>query len=123
MAADTPPTHDPPVPPEKPGPEAWLKISVGPAQLGGTAEGSVPPDQAGHLITTFGMLGSAISGIGGAVLTLHIAPSLTVVAFAELVLALLLAVLIAVRGHAPAGQTSKRQELPDGGARPGELSS
>ena len=74
---------------------AKLAFGVGPDQRWGTAEGTVPPDQAHHLITTFGILGSACTGIAGAVLTLRIAPSLTAPALAELALALLAAVLTA----------------------------
>lgn len=65
----------------------------------GTGAGTVPPDQARHLVTTFGILGSVFSGIGGVVLTLHIAPRLGGLALAELVLALAAAVLIAACGR------------------------
>ena len=78
--------------PEPPTAAARLVIKVGPAQL---AEGTVPPDQARYLITTFGIGGCVLSGIGGAILTLRIAPARFTLAFAELALALAGAALIA----------------------------
>jgi hypothetical protein len=78
-----------------------LKVAEEPARLKinvkslGTAAGTVPPDRPRHLITTFGILGSVVLGIGGVVLTLCIAPQLGGLALAELVLALAAAVLIA----------------------------
>ena len=45
---------------------------------------------------TFGILGSVVTGTAGAVLTLRIAPRLTGLALAELVLALAAALIIAV---------------------------
>src|ERR1700734_1984232 len=75
---------------------AELGISVGPA---GRARGRVPPDQAHHFITTFGILGSAVTGTVGAVLTLHITPVLTGLSLAELMLALVAAALIAFGGR------------------------
>jgi hypothetical protein len=89
-----------PAPAETPGPFAELEIQVGPAQPWGTAKGRVPPDQANHLISAFGALGSATAGITGAVLTLRINPHLTGPAYAELALALIAAVLIAFRRRA-----------------------
>ena len=64
-----------------------------------TAEGTVPSRDARHLITMFGVLSSVVTGTAGAVLTLRIARQLTPVAFAELALALIGAVLIVVGGH------------------------
>jgi hypothetical protein len=81
---------------ETPSPSAKLTIKVGPAQI---AKGSVPPDQARHLITAFGILGSIFTGISGAVLTLRIAPDLINVAYVELIITLTAAVLIAVCGR------------------------
>jgi hypothetical protein len=99
-----PPNPDPALP-EPPSPSARLTISVGPAQLGlGTAEGTVPPDQAHHLITTFGIVASASTGIVGAILTLRIAPTLTAIAYAELALALIAVVIIAICGRNPGGR-------------------
>jgi hypothetical protein len=66
----------------------------------GMAKGRVPPDQANYLIMTFGVLGSAATGTAGAVLTLRIAPGLTGVAWAELILAFAAALIIAARGLA-----------------------
>jgi len=64
-----------------------------------TAEGTVPSRDARYLITMFGVLSSVVTGTAGAVLTLRIAGQLAPVAFAELVLALIGAVLIVVDGH------------------------
>jgi hypothetical protein len=86
-----------PAPAETPTPFAELEIQVGPAQPWGTARGRVPPDQANHLISAFGALGSATAGIAGAVLTLRINAGLTGPAYAELALALVAAALIAFR--------------------------
>jgi hypothetical protein len=91
-------------------PMAGVEFSVGPGQPWGTAKGTVPPDQAQHLITTFGILGSASAGIGGAILTLHITPHLTGVALGELVVAFVAAVLIAVCGYLQAKQKRRRQK-------------
>ena len=93
---------------ELPTAAAKLTIKVGPAQL---AEGTVPPDQARHLITTFGILGCTFSGIGGAVLTLHVAPTLIALAFAELALAFVAAALIAACGHVAASQPSEQRGI------------
>ena len=77
-----------------PSPRAQIKIKVGPDRGWGSAQGSVPPDQAHHLITTFGVLGVAGMGIAGAVLTLRISAGLSGAAFAELAVALVAMVLI-----------------------------
>jgi hypothetical protein len=69
-----------------------MTITLGPAQLGGTAEGN----HAHYLIATFGIVVSNLIGVGGAVLTLHTAANLTTLALAELGLAFAAAVLIAV---------------------------
>lgn len=75
MARTGPSSHEP-VPDEpstefpEPAEHAELEISAGPAQR---ARGRVPPDQADLLITTFGILASAVAGIGGAVFTRDIA--------------------------------------------------
>ncbi|MGD0606150.1 MAG: hypothetical protein ABSA53_21505 [Streptosporangiaceae bacterium] len=94
MGRTKPPTPEPVS--DDPTPAAKLTIKVGPSQL---AEGIVPPEQARHLITTFGILGCVFAGVSGAVLTLHIAANLTTLAFAELVLALTASVLIAWCGR------------------------
>jgi hypothetical protein len=100
-----------PVLAELPTAAAKLTIKVGPAQL---AEGTVPPDQARHLITTFGILGSVFSGIGGAVLTLHVAPTLIALAFAELALAFAAVALIAACGHVSASRLSDHGRTTEG---------
>jgi hypothetical protein len=88
---------------------ANLEIRVGPAQPTGTAEGKTPLGPS-HRVTTFGILGSVIAGIVGAVLTLRIASGLIVPAFAELALAFTSVVLIAM-GRTTVGQESMRQEI------------
>lgn len=98
MAKNKSPTADM-VFPEPPTEAAKLSIQLGPAQL---AEGTVPPDQAGHLITTFGILVCIVSGIGGAVLTLRAAPVFIALAFAELAVAIAGATLVALCGSVPA---------------------
>jgi hypothetical protein len=95
-----------PAPAETPTTFAELEIQVGPAQPWGTARGRVPPDQANHLISAFVALGNVTAGITGAVLTLRISPGLTGPAYAELAIALIAALLTAVRrpaGHRTGG--------------------
>jgi hypothetical protein len=58
-----------PVPDEMPTAFAALQIQVGPAQPRETAKGKVLPVRPHHLITSFGVLGSVIAGIAGAILT------------------------------------------------------
>jgi hypothetical protein len=88
-------------PAERPTRAAQLKIRTEPARVKFnvwrwlTAEGSVPPADARHLITTFGVMAAAISGPAGVVLTLHISPKLTTIAIIELALAMAAALLIA----------------------------
>jgi hypothetical protein len=81
---------------EQPSPSAQLKLE---ARMLGTAEGIVPPGEAHHLVTTFGMVGSCVTGVAGAVLTLRIDRGLVGIALAELVLALAIAMLIAACGR------------------------
>jgi hypothetical protein len=123
MALNSPFAREP-VPVERPTSFAELEIQVGPAVPWGTAKGRVPPDQANYFIMTFGILGSVATGTAGAVLTLRIAPGLTGLALAELILALAAALIIAACGLARerAGHTKHhRQERaqadsPEGGA-------
>jgi hypothetical protein len=100
-------TSDSPGPPaqglaEQPTPAAQLKIKADPARVKvtarrwGTAEGTVPPAEAHHLINMVGILGSVITGITGAVLTMRIGPRFTPLALAELGLALASMLLITV---------------------------
>jgi len=82
-----------------PGPRAELQISMEPApRQGGSIRGLVLADQAHHLITTFGILGSVATGTGAAVLTLQSVADAVGLAYAELALALIAAVAIAVCG-------------------------
>lgn len=81
---------------------AELEISLGPGPQWGTARGTVPPDQPHHLITTFGILGSAVAGTAGAVLSLRIDSRLGTLALAELTLAFVAAALIAACSRAQA---------------------
>jgi hypothetical protein len=106
--------------PERPTRAAQLKITAEPARVKitarrwVTAEGTVPPGAARHLIAAFGILGCVITGIAGAVLTLRIDPGLTILALAELVLALTSAILIAagglVRDRSRAGTTPNQEQ-------------
>lgn len=100
----------------EPGPEAptafaELKIEVDPARPRGSANGKVLPGQAHDLVTTFGVLGSVIAGIAGAVLTLRRSPRLIAPAFAELALAGTSAVLIATRRAADRRTAGTRRSL------------
>ncbi len=103
---------------------AELMISIGPAPQWGTAKGLVPADQAHHLVTTFGILGSLVTGTGGAVLILRAGPGFTVSAYAELALALVCAVLIAACSRTGAKVKGRRQkaglqaQAPSSGKRP-----
>jgi hypothetical protein len=78
-----------------PGPDARLELSV---TKWGSFISRVPADQAHHLITTFGIVVSGIAGITGAVQTFH-ATHDALPAYAELALALIAAVLVAVCGQ------------------------
>jgi hypothetical protein len=63
------------------------------------------------LVTTLGILGNAVTGTAGAVLTLSIGAGFAPLAFAELALALVAAVLIAVCGRSgPRRKQSKRRK-------------
>jgi hypothetical protein len=102
---ERPAVPQPPTVPERPTPAAELKISAEPvarvkvtARRLGSAEGIVPREAARHLIGAFGICICAIGGITGAVLTLRIDPALTTPALAELGLALLSALAIAIGG-------------------------
>ena len=94
---------------------AELEISVRPDRR---ARGRVPPDQAHYLITMLGILGSTVTGTGGAVLILYVAPRLIILALAELALALVATVLTAACGRIPVtrnnrwGKESRRPEAP-----------
>jgi hypothetical protein len=81
--------------PEAPTAFAELKIEVGPAQPWGYANGEALPSQAHDLVTAFGILGSVVAGIAGAVLTLRKSPGLIAPALAELALAGTSAALVA----------------------------
>jgi hypothetical protein len=95
---------------EPPSQHAELMISIGPAPQWGTAKGLVPADQAHHLVTTFGILGSLVTGAGTAVLTLRAGPGFTAAAYAELVLTLACAMLIAFCSRTGAKAKGKRQK-------------
>ena len=120
MAPGSPAT---PGPAERPTRAAQLKIKAEPARVKVnarrwvTAEGTVPPGDARHLITTFGIVGSVVTGTAGAVLTLRIAPGLTWIALVELVLALSGAMLIAACGRAQREDRGQEQ-VPAGDGQP-----
>ncbi len=121
MALNSPFAREP-VPVERPTSFAELEIQVGPAVPWGTARGRVPPGQTHYLITTFGILGSVVTGTAGAVLTLRIAPRLTGLALAELILALTGALIIAACGLAQeraAHTKSHRQAIAQADSREG----
>ena len=119
MGSKKPPTPAPG--PDDPTPAARLVIKVGPSQL---AEGTVPPEHARHLITTFGVLGCVFTGVGGAVLTLHIAATLTILAFTELALALAASALIVACSRAAARGPARRRGIRAGWTgKPGRRSS
>jgi hypothetical protein len=81
---------------EQPGPAARLKLDL---KTLGTWEGIVPPSEAHYLITTFGIVGSTVTGAVGALLTLRTARGSAAVAVAVLALALAAMVLIALCGR------------------------
>lgn len=112
MTVSNSPPPPAPFPGERPTSSARLSISMGPTQVGGTAEGNVPPDQAHHLITTFGILGCAITGSAAAVATLRLAPAgaAPAAAFAVLAFNLAAAILIGLCGHTPARRKSSRRK-------------
>lgn len=94
-----------PVEPAPPSQLAELHIEVGPWK----GHGWIPPDQVNHLTTMAGILGSAVAGLVAVVYTLRVNPRLTDLAFAELLLALVTALLIAVAGRtAPRRGRGKR---------------
>lgn len=103
-----------PTGPERPSSSAKLQIEVSPARVFSTVEGNVPPGQAGHLITTFCLMGTGFFGIGGAILSVYVAPHLAVLAFAVLGLAFAIAILIAVcaaRGPRKKGKHLQKRPL------------
>jgi hypothetical protein len=88
--------QSPPPPAEQPPPSQYaeLNIKVGPDHRWASVQGSVPPDQAHHLVTALSIWGSIATGIVGAVFTLRIGSNLSVLAAAELIAGLLAAALI-----------------------------
>lgn len=109
MGPASSPRHDPAL--AEPTSYAEMMITLGPAQQWGTDKGTIPCSPAHHLVTTLGILGSAVTGTGGAVLTLRASPGLTALAFAELALALAAAVLITVCSHTRATHKSKGRKI------------
>jgi hypothetical protein len=95
-----------------PGPNAELTLSINSVPPGGALKGLVPADQAHHLITTLGILGSAVAGTAGAVLTLHVSRDGAAPVYAELALALIAAVLIAVCGQSGIKGKCPRDDRP-----------
>lgn len=90
------------VPAEPPSSSAKITIDLRPYHVRATVEGTVPAPQAPVLITTLGLVVLGVAGLAGTDLTLHLArnlgPALAAsLAFAQLVLTLFLAVLIARR--------------------------
>jgi hypothetical protein len=103
--------------PEGPSASADLTIEVGPDQPRGYPNGEALPSRADDLITAFGILGSVVAGIAGAVLTLRKSPGLVTPALAELALAGTSAALIA---RAADRRTPKHQEIAQAPRPPGE---
>jgi len=95
---------------ERPSWAAELGIIAEQVRAGGIAEGMMPAGQADHLITTLGIAACIVTGTAGAVVTLRLVPGLTVIALAELVLALAGAALIAL--------CSRAQRRPRAGDQP-----
>ncbi len=95
-------------PAERPTPAAQLKIEAQPTRV--AAEGTVPLSETSHLIGAFGILTCVSVGIAGAVFTLYISSSLTVLAMAELGLAFVGAALIALCGQARTRDQSGQAE-------------
>jgi hypothetical protein len=115
-------THDNPDPfdlgqAERPTWAAELGITALPVQAM-----MVPADQADHLVTTFGIAGSIVTGTAGAVVTLRIAPWLTAIALAELALALAGAALIALcsRAHRTNRAAGQSPDEPGEASRAGQ---
>jgi hypothetical protein len=79
-------------------------------KMGDSAGGLIPADQAHHLITTFGILASLATGIGAAVLTLQSVAGAVGLAYAELAVALIAAVVIAVCGSTSASGRRRRRQ-------------
>jgi hypothetical protein len=103
---------------ERPSRAAQLKIKAEPARLKViarrwlTAEGTVPPADARHLISTFGIVGCVVTGCAAAVLTMHAGSGLTPVAFAELAVAITAAILIVVCGFVQRGSGRQQEDQP-----------
>ena len=103
--------------PEAPTAFAELKIEVGPAQLWGYANGEALSSRADDLVTAFGMLGSVVAGIAGAVLTLRRSSGLIAPALAELALA---GTSVALMARAADRRTARHQEISRAPRPPGE---
>jgi hypothetical protein len=93
---------------------ASLKVSLGAVpRRWGDVTAIVPPGQARHMITVTGLLGSVITGTTAAVLTLHTSTGLVAPAYAELALALVAALLVAIC-HFAGGRRDSTAEGPGG---------
>jgi hypothetical protein len=96
-------------------PSAKLVITLDKA--GGTAETHVPPGEASHMITTFGIVVTGCAGIGGAVLMVWFSPGLAGLALADLMLTFAIVVVTAAvgliradkRGHGTSEADSDRR--------------
>jgi len=120
VSAPTSPAVPDTVQGEPPTSSAKLTISMGPAQVGGTAEGNVPSEQARYLITTFGILGCTVTGCSAAVAVLRLAPAQSApgLALAMLGFAFATAIIIAVCGRSPVRRKNNRRKIPQGQPRP-----
>jgi hypothetical protein len=80
-------------------PTSFAKLEISTAQVTGSASAKVPPNDARHMMTTFGIMGSLFIGVGGTVLTLRVSATLIGPALAELLVTLVTVVVIAVSGR------------------------
>ena len=97
MIQYSPSDHEP-VPAELPTARAKLDIQAGPLMRCAIAPGRMRSDHVNLLIVTLGVLGSAVTGTTGAILIVRIAPKQSGLALAELILALVAALVITVYG-------------------------
>jgi hypothetical protein len=117
MARNSPSARGPDAP-EQPGPAARLRLDL---KTLGTWEGTVPPSEAHCLITTFGIVGSVVTGTVGALLTLRIARGSAAVAVAELALALTAMALIALCGRRRRSQEQAPEDPRSPGVRESDI--
>ena len=99
-----------PVLSDLPTPRAELEIQAGPLLPCAAASGRTRSALVSQLVVPLSILSCAVAGTAGAVLTVRIAPGQAALAFAELVLALAAALLIAAYGTTRDRGRQKRAE-------------